>query len=113
MQVQVTGQRRRLAPGLDLTAYRVLQEALTNVLKHAPGAAARVDLTFDEQELVLSVSNDGGGRTPEQVTDGGHGLLGMRERVLLFGGVMDNGPREDGGFEVRVRLPMLTAVTGW
>ena len=109
VQVQITGEHRDLAPGLDLTAYRVLQEALTNVLKHAPGARTEIGLGYFERELVLCVTDTGSTHASPSGAAGGHGLLGMRERVLLYGGVLDAGP-EDGGFAVRVRLPMLTAV---
>jgi signal transduction histidine kinase len=105
------------APGalparVDLFAYRIVQEALTNVLKHAgPGTKADVRLCTDRDRLVIEVINDGpaedslSGETRDR-TGGGHGLVGMRERALLLGGTLDAGPRQDGGFAVRARLPM-------
>ena len=113
VRVDVGGAPQRLAPGLDLTAYRVLQEALTNVLKHAPSAHPRVKVVYAERELLLSVVDEGCGAAPRQRgASGGHGLIGMRERVLLYGGCLDAGPREGGGFAVRARLPLVPAVTG-
>ncbi len=113
VRVDVGGAPRRLAPGLDLTAYRVLQEALTNVLKHAPAARPRVEVVYAERELLLSVVDEGGGTASRPGRgSGGHGLIGMRERVLLYGGCLDAGPRAEGGFAVRARLPLVHGVTG-
>ncbi|MBJ7602162.1 MAG: two-component sensor histidine kinase [Candidatus Dormibacteraeota bacterium] len=99
-----------LPAGLDLCAYRVLQEALTNCLKHAPGRPARLQLRCREGALNLNVSNDGDPSPAWRVeNDGGHGLLGMRERVAMFGGDFQAGPAPDGGWYVAARLP-LTAV---
>jgi signal transduction histidine kinase len=97
---------------VDLFAYRIVQEALTNVLKHAgPGTRARVRLRTDRDRLVIEVTDDGAAATPEtyaavQVVAGGHGIVGMRERTLLLGGTLDAGPRPEGGFSVLARLPM-------
>ncbi|MDX3455640.1 sensor histidine kinase [Streptomyces sp. ME02-8801-2C] len=102
----VEGTERPLAPGVDLCAYRVVQEALTNVLKHAPGASAQVRLRYEPHQVTVSVADDGEGVIPARVrTGGGHGLLGMRERAKLYGGQIDIGPREQGGFAVRLILP--------
>ncbi len=99
-----------LPAGLDLCAYRVLQEALTNCLKHAPGRTARVQLRSTEGALNLSVSNDGDPGPASRVEDGGgHGLLGMRERVAMFGGDFQAGPAPDGGWCVAARLPLTAA----
>ncbi|MFD8595166.1 sensor histidine kinase [Kitasatospora sp. NPDC059646] len=108
VRVAVSGRPRPLAPGADLCAYRVLQEALTNVLKHA-GAAARVDvaLRYRADRLDAEVGDDGaGGRPVARLPGGGLGLIGMRERVKLYGGSVDAGPRPHGGFAVVFSLPL-------
>ncbi|MEU4682549.1 sensor histidine kinase [Streptomyces xinghaiensis] len=104
--VTVEGTPRPLAPGVELCAYRVVQEALTNVVKHAPGARAEVRLTYEPHQVTVSVTDDGEGVIPARVRGGGgHGLLGMRERAKLYGGQISIGPREQGGFAVRLTLP--------
>ncbi|MCC3650890.1 sensor histidine kinase [Streptomyces sp. S07_1.15] len=104
--VTVEGTPRPLAPGLELCAYRVVQEALTNVVKHAPGARAEVRLTYEPHQVTVSVADDGEGVIPDRVrSGGGHGLLGMRERAKLYGGQISIGPQEQGGFAVRLTLP--------
>ena len=104
VDLRVTGARCELPPGVELAAYRVIQEALTNSLKHG-GASATVTVEYDEHELRLAVADAGGGRGAE-VHGGGHGLVGMRERVRVFGGELHTGPRAGGGFAVRARLPL-------
>ena len=101
------GGRRALSPGLDLVAYRVVQEALTNVIKHAGPVPTVVNVKFTARELELEVTDTGRGPAPEREDrDGpGHGLLGMGERVALYGGELSAGPRARGGFEVRARIP--------
>jgi signal transduction histidine kinase len=89
---------------VELTAYRVVQEALTNTLKHAGDACADVLVRYGADAIELEVSDDGAGDANGHV--GGHGLAGMRERVSVFGGELTAGPRPDGGFLVRVRLPL-------
>ncbi|MDL5205207.1 sensor histidine kinase [Streptomyces sp. ALI-76-A] len=102
----VEGVERPLAPGVELCAYRVVQEALTNVLKHAPDARVEVRLRYEPHQVTVSVSDDGEGVIPDRVrTGGGHGLLGMRERAKLYGGQIDIGPQDRGGFAVRLTLP--------
>ncbi|WP_371619264.1 sensor histidine kinase [Streptomyces sp. NBC_00454] len=98
-------------PAVDLSAYRIVQEALANVVRHAPGAPTRVSVTFDAEEvLVLVVNGPARDAVVAVETSGtGHGLVGMRERVRLTGGTLDTGPLPDGGFRVAARLP-LTAV---
>jgi signal transduction histidine kinase len=100
----VQGEASPLAPGVDLTAYRVVQEALTNVLKHAGAARARVVVRYGPDAVELEVADDGRGRASG--LPGGHGLLGMRERVSLYGGDFEAAPRAQGGFLVRARLPL-------
>jgi signal transduction histidine kinase len=93
-----------LAPGLDMSAYRIVQEALTNALRHAPGARVSVTVEYG-RELVLEVIDDGARRNGHTAPPGsGHGLVGMRERAALYGGSLEAGPR-DGGFAVRAVLP--------
>ncbi|HSI96988.1 MAG TPA: ATP-binding protein, partial [Gaiellaceae bacterium] len=87
----------------DLSAYRIVQEALTNALKHAGPATARVAVRYGEGELDLEVSDDGAGS--ENGGGAGHGLAGIRERVAVFGGDVEAGSRPEGGYAVRARLP--------
>ncbi|MER6348185.1 sensor histidine kinase [Streptomyces sp. NPDC001595] len=130
VSLEVTGTPRPLAPGVQLCVFRVVQEALTNVLKHAPGATAAVRLAYRTGEIEASVVDDGpapagapargtgrgtdgrGLRLPGRGTDpasfreqGGHGLIGMRERAKLYGGTIVVGPRHEGGFGVHLTLP--------
>lgn len=107
--LSVEGRPRPLAPGVDLSAYRIVQEALTNAIKHAGPARAEVRLCYGTQTLELVVSDDGRGAGSEDVeTTGtaGHGILGMRERVSVFGGDLHVGNRPGGGFTVRASLPL-------
>ena len=108
VELDVVGQGRALPPGVDLAAYRIVQEALTNVLKHAGPARARVGVWFGERELELEVTDDGRGPSTD-VNGGGHGLVGMRERVALYGGSLSAQGRDEGGFAVRARLPIAGA----
>jgi signal transduction histidine kinase len=105
VEVQVTGAYRALAPGIDLCAYRVIQESLTNVLKHAGAASAKVRLHYGTDELTAEVTDDGLAQPVTSGGSGGHGLIGMRERAKLYGGALTVGPRLDGGFQVRLSLP--------
>jgi len=89
---------------VDLSAYRIVQEALTNALRHAGRATASVGVTYGADTIELRISDDGTGTTESQ-TGGGHGLAGMRERVRLFGGTIEAGPGPTGGFLVRAVLP--------
>ncbi|GAB2877147.1 sensor histidine kinase [Nocardioides pacificus] len=96
-----------LPPGLALCAYRVVQEALTNVLKHAgPAGSATVSITEAEGVLTVDVADDGAG-SPAMTTPPGHGIRGMRERAALYGGVLHAGPRPAGGWRVLLRLPLV------
>jgi signal transduction histidine kinase len=107
VNVERSGHPVNLPPLLDQTAYRIVQESLTNVLKHAgPGSAASVHLSFDPASVELEVIDDGPGNSAASVAVGGHsGLIGMRERVELFGGRLSAGPMDGGGFRVFARLP--------
>jgi signal transduction histidine kinase len=103
VEVRETGEERDVPPGVDLSAYRIIQESLTNVLKHAGAARATVSLDYEPDQLRLSVKDDGRGAA--NVNGNGHGLVGIRERVAVVGGEIETGPGADGGFEVRARLP--------
>jgi signal transduction histidine kinase len=105
VELEVEGEPEPLPPGVDLSAYRIVQEALTNALKHAGPARARVLVRFAGGALELEVINDGVVANGAGA-DGGHGLVGMRERVALFGGELQAGPDPEGGFRVRARLPL-------
>ena len=104
VELAVEGEPHELAPGVDLAAYRVVQEALTNALKHAGPAHAWVDVSWGSDELALKISNDG--RGDGDGTGGGQGLDGMRERVSLYGGEIASGTREGGGYFVAAWLPL-------
>ncbi|WP_122616741.1 sensor histidine kinase [Streptomyces sp. Tu 4128] len=110
--LRITGAPRPLPSGMQLCVYRVVQEALTNVLKHAPGADATVELVYRAGEMTVSVTDDGHADGPRVGADsdtiaerGGHGLIGMRERAKLYGGTIVVGPRGEGGFGVLLTLP--------
>jgi signal transduction histidine kinase len=106
VELRVSGQPRPLSPGADLAAYRVVQEGLTNVLRHAGRAAATVGVEWGE-ELVITVSDDGDGRDSDGTP--GRGLIGLRERLALYGGELAAGPRPSGGWQVRAAMPAGTA----
>jgi signal transduction histidine kinase len=105
VDIRVEGTPHPLPPGLDLTAYRIVQEALTNVLKYAQGGRTSVLLNFAEDELRLEVV-DSGGVASDGANGSGRGLIGMRERVTMYGGDLEVGPRAEGGFRVSARLPL-------
>jgi signal transduction histidine kinase len=109
IDVVITGQARELAPGPDLCAYRVAQEALTNVLKHAGPANARIDIDYGEETLTLKVTDTGTEAAAHDGSATSHGIRGMRERAALYGGVLTAGPLAGGGFGVTLRLPMTEA----
>ncbi|HEV3463585.1 MAG TPA: histidine kinase, partial [Actinomycetota bacterium] len=132
VEIVVEGEPRPLPAGVDLSAYRIVQEALTNSLKHTGPARASVRLCYGREALEVQVLDDGPGPGaapgggglavvtlgPEGVlpvsgarptTGGGHGLIGMRERVALFGGTLEAGPRPGGGYRVAARLPLSEA----
>ncbi|HEU5160683.1 MAG TPA: sensor histidine kinase [Streptosporangiaceae bacterium] len=104
----IVGMPRQLSAGVDLSAYRIVQEALSNAAKYAPGADIQVEIRYGTDRLCVTITDDGPrGRRPE-ASGGGHGLVGMRERVAMLGGSLTAGPREAGGFEVRAELPYDT-----
>jgi signal transduction histidine kinase len=107
LTVTLHQQKHPVPPAIDLSAYRIVQEALTNVLRHAGPARVEVTVGVESDGLHLEVVNDG---RPVIVGAGGQGLIGMRERATLFGGELTAGPREKGGFAVRARLPLPVAV---
>jgi len=103
IDLTVEGEPRELPQSVDLSAYRIVQEALTNVVKHAGRAHTTVTLGYRPDALELTIADTGD--TPPRETAGGHGLVGMRERAALFGGTLSAGPRDGHGFEVRASLP--------
>jgi signal transduction histidine kinase len=105
VELHVDGERRELPVGIELSAYRIVQEALTNALKHAGNAHAAVNVRYSVDSLELEIVDDGAGALAP-VSGGGHGLVGMRERVALYGGRLDAGRAQGGGFAVRVLLPI-------
>jgi signal transduction histidine kinase len=104
VDLRVSGERPELPAGIDLSAYRVVQEALTNALRHAGPARATVDVRYTADTVELEIANDG--RSDVAATGDGQGLVGMRERVLLCGGTVESGPRNGGGYAVRARIPV-------
>ena len=105
VELTTIGEPGHLDPGVALAVYRITQEALTNALKHAGPAAAEVRLSFGVRELAIEISDTGRGPRPGTRTVG-HGLLGMRERISLYGGTLRAGPRPGGGFRVFARIPL-------
>lgn len=112
VELRVEGKPLKLSPGAELAAYRVVQEALTNTLKHSHGSRATVMVRYEPRDVVVEVVDDGvGTRNGSQANDGGHGLIGMRERVALYGGTLEAGRRPEGGFGVLARVPLEGAST--
>jgi signal transduction histidine kinase len=109
VELRGEGEQRALSRAVDGAAYRILQEALTNVRRHAPGAAVDVELEYTSDTLRLRVRDHG----PDAVSPDldGHGLLGMRERAIMVGGTLNAGPAEGGGFAVEALLPIPEATT--
>ena len=101
----VSGEAAELAPGLDMSAYRIVQEALTNALRHAPGSRVSVSVQYG-RDLVLEVIDDGARGNGHAPPGSGHGLVSMRERAALYGGSLEAGPRDGRGFAVRAVLPL-------
>jgi len=101
--IDVTGAHRELPPAFELSVYRIVQEALTNTLRHAHANHATVSLGFDEDEVTVEIVDDG---VAPSENGSGRGLLGMRERAAMFGGTVDAGPNDSGGYRVAARLPL-------
>jgi signal transduction histidine kinase len=108
LKVAIFGHPSTLPPGVELCVYRVIQESLTNVLKHAPGAATRLDLRYEPGRLFVQVTNNATHGGSAAGGPGGHGLNGMRERAALYGGTLTAGPRPDGGFTVALTMAAPT-----
>ena len=104
VELRIEGEPVYLPAGIDLSAYRIVQEALTNVVKHAGDAAAEVVIRYGARALELDIVDDGDGRSMS-VNGSGHGLIGMRERVALYGGTLEAGTQDGSGYAVRARLP--------
>ncbi len=109
MTVTVTGAERPLPPDVDQAAYRIVQEALTNVSRHAGQACASVRLHYAPGALTVQVDDDGQGHSTRPVRGPGLGLVGMRERVSALGGRLSAGPQDGRGFQVRAELPAPAA----
>ena len=95
-----------LPEGVDLSAYRIVQEALSNAMRYAPGSRVRLDMAYHPDALGIEVCNDAVLPPFPQLTGGGHGIIGMRERAAMLGGTLDAGPADDGGFQVTALLPV-------
>ena len=115
VELTTTGRERPLPPGEDLAAYRIIQEALTNVTRHSGASAARVHLDYGEDQLMIDVTNEGAasGRAPDPagLPRHGRGLAGMRERAQLYGGDLRAAPTARGGFQVTAHLPLIAGPT--
>jgi signal transduction histidine kinase len=109
VETRVIGEPQPLSAGVDLTAYRIVQEALTNALKYAGPARACVTLTWRPSQLQIEVTNTG--ETRPQHNAAGHGQAGMRERLALYGGQLENGPGPHGGYVIRALLPFEAAAS--
>jgi signal transduction histidine kinase len=109
-RVVISGRPRPLPTAVDLAAYRIVQEALTNALRHAGPASATVSVTYKRDRVTVTIVDDGQGDAPagpERSAGNGHGIAGMRERVVAFGGELEAGLRRFGGFRVSASLPLL------
>jgi len=106
VQLIVEGQPPTLPATVDLAAYRIVQESLTNVPRHAGPTRATVRVDYQPDEVVLAITDDGRARTGDDTSSGGHGIAGMRERAAALGGRLQAGPRSQGGFSVQARLPV-------
>jgi signal transduction histidine kinase len=104
VDLHIEGEAVELPAGVDLTAYRLVQEGLTNALKHARATRAEVLVDYGEGQIEVVVTDDGKG--VGNGDGGGHGLVGMRERVSVYGGELDAGPQPGGGYRLRAKLPL-------
>jgi signal transduction histidine kinase len=114
VRVDVTGDVAAVSPAAGLTAYRIVQEALTNVVRHAPGATASVRVSIVPGGVRIRVTDTGPVTAAEAAgaVAAGHGIVGMRERAAIFGGTLDAGPLPGGGFQVTASLPVRALATG-
>ncbi|MFE9020498.1 sensor histidine kinase [Streptomyces sp. NPDC007808] len=110
--VEITGRRRPLQPGVELSAYRIVQEALSNILRHAPGAVARVAVRYEYDGLTMRITNSRPELPAPPSQGAGHGLLGMRERAAMLGGALSAYPSKDGGYVVSAYLPAAQRIEG-
>jgi signal transduction histidine kinase len=101
-----SGHRMPLPSGIELTVYRLVQEALTNIVKHAAGASVRVTLAYGDDDVQVEVADTGGRSGAAAATGAGRGLIGLRERLAVYGGVLQAGPRLSGGYRVHARIPV-------
>jgi signal transduction histidine kinase len=106
VDVEIEGEPRALPASVDLAAYRIVQESLTNVARHADSRAATVRLVYRADGLTVQVDDDGCGGVDAERSNGGNGIIGMRERATALGGELEAGPRPEGGYRVRARLPV-------
>ena len=106
VRTETEGDARPLPFGVDVAAFRIVQEALTNVTRHAAGATATVRVSYGDRDLTVQVDDDGRGRSTNAAAGSGKGIIGMRERVTALGGDFEAGSRPGGGFRVRARLPL-------
>jgi len=105
VELRVTGAARPLPPGLDLAAYRVIQEAVTNVIKHSGLSRTTITIEYQAEGLTIEVADDGTSAPPGPAQGTGRGLVGLRERVSLYGGELEAGRRPGGGWRIRARIP--------
>lgn len=106
IDLAVDGERNRLPAAVDLAAYRIVQECLTNAAHHAGPATATVRVSYEPQAVILDVADNGQARSTDMPDSGGHGIAGMRERAVALGGTLQAAPRPEGGFRVHARLPV-------
>ena len=106
VNLAITGDHAELPAAIDVSVYRIVQEALTNVLKHAGRARADVTIGCADSSVTIEITDNGTNEHGDRVPAGGHGLAGMRARAAIFGGELQAGPRPGGGFAVRARLPL-------
>ena len=106
VDLTVAGQARAMSPGIELTAYRVVQEALTNTVKHAAGASATVVIEYGAGHLRVEIADTGGAPGPSAATGNGRGLIGLRERLAVYGGALHTGAGPGGGYRVAAQIPL-------
>jgi signal transduction histidine kinase len=106
VELTVAGQPRPVPAGIELTAYRIVQEALTNTVKHASGATATVVVEYANDQLQVQVTDSGGTPGASATTGNRHGLIGLRERLAVYGGTLHTGARPTGGYRVTAQIPL-------